>query len=74
MHKQRFKIGSSVTSWKVGHIIFNDFNKRIDYFFYAGAIDETSFALSLYTHRVGLWLALYTGASPASQDGGGGQN
>ena len=28
MHKQRFKIGSSVTNWKAGQIIFNDFNKR----------------------------------------------
>ena len=26
MHKQRFKIGSLVTSWKARQIIFNDFN------------------------------------------------
>ena len=29
MHKQRFKSGSSVTSWKAGQIIFNDFNNGI---------------------------------------------
>ena len=28
MHKQRFKIGSSVISWKAGQIIFNDFNSQ----------------------------------------------
>ena len=36
MHKQRFKTGSSVTSWKAGQIIFNDFNTLLEIILFFG--------------------------------------
>ena len=40
MHKQRFKIGSLVTSWKAGQIIFNDFNTSKQTFYKRECFDN----------------------------------